>query len=277
MKEEKRREGRPRRLRFIPHPSSLIPSEGGAMSQDIDDLLQGWNFQPGVVQARLIQAGDGRQVIQMRVDLGVLQMETTGRPDGTRPHGFPTYFDYLVQEARPTDGSEQSFVLTDEQCLEADREFVQLYHRRICWLALQKFAPALADADHTLAFMDFVRDHSPDEDYTQAHEQYRGFVLFQRTQAAAALAVEQKKPDQAIDEIAACLEKLQAFFASFGAEEQMEENAMVRQLRQMENSLRQSHGIGATLREQLQNAIANEEYEIAAKLRDALRRQEEKE
>src|SRR5205807_8100917 len=32
-------------------------------------------------------------------------------------------------------------------------------------------------ADHTLAFMDFVRDHSPNEEYTEAHEQYRGFVL----------------------------------------------------------------------------------------------------
>ena len=38
----------------------------------------------------MVKAADGRQVIQMRIDLGVLQLEPEGRPDGdalaaTRP------------------------------------------------------------------------------------------------------------------------------------------------------------------------------------------------
>ena len=78
------------------------------MSQDIDAALKGWDFKSGVVQARLVQAGEGRQVIQMRVDLGILQMETAGRPDGTRPHGSATYFEYLRQQARdPVPGAEE--------------------------------------------------------------------------------------------------------------------------------------------------------------------------
>src|SRR5262249_56500460 len=97
------------------------------------------------------------------------------------------------------------------------------YQRRICWLALGKFSNAMADADHTLAFMDFVRSHSPSEEYTQAHEQYRGFVLFQRTQAAAALEVEKKNPEAAIDQVRGGLEKLRAFFAAVDAEEHLEE------------------------------------------------------
>lgn len=242
------------------------------MHQDIDATLQGWEYKPGVVQARLVQAGDGRQVIQMRIDLGVLQIETTGRPDGTRPHGLPTYYAYLQQQARVAERAGQAFVLGEEQCQEADREFVQFYHRRICWLALRNYTRAVADAEHTLAFMDFVRDHSPDDEFTQAHEQYRGFVLFQRTQAAAALAVEKDDPEAAIDEIASGLEKIQAFFASYGLGEEMEENGMVQQLRKMDQSLRQLHGIDSTLREQLAQAVANEEYENAARLRDALRR-----
>ncbi len=44
------------------------------MSQDIDGALKGWDYKPGVVQARLVQAGSGRQVLQMRLDLGVLQI-----------------------------------------------------------------------------------------------------------------------------------------------------------------------------------------------------------
>ncbi|HLJ96799.1 MAG TPA: UvrB/UvrC motif-containing protein [Gemmataceae bacterium] len=245
------------------------------MSQDIDAAMKGWEYRPGVIQARLVQASDGRQVIQMRVDLGLLQIETTGRPDGTRPHGCATYFEYLRQQARVADRGGQGFVLSEEQCEEADREFMQFYHRRICWIALHNYSEAIADADHTLAFMSFVRDHSPSEEYTQAHEQYRSFVLFHRTQAAATLAVDQKNPEGALDAIHDGLEKLRACFAAYGAEEHMEEDLMVQQLRKMDESLRRRHKIEATLQEQLAEAVANEQYETAAKLRDELRKRKQ--
>lgn len=244
------------------------------MNQDIDRALRGWEYKAGVVQARLVQARDGRQVLQVRVDLGILQLETTGRPDGQQPHGCLTYFDYLKQQAAVAGLSGPSFVLSEEQCHEADREFVQYYHRRVCWLTLGNFARAVADADHTLAFMDFVRDHSPGEEYTQAHEQYRGFVLFHRTQAAAGLAVKRKDPEKAVDEIRAGLERIRAFYVDCDLEERMNEDPMVQQLRQTEKAIRADHNIGATLREQLEEAVANEEYETAARLRDMLRSKE---
>jgi hypothetical protein len=242
------------------------------MTRDIDALLHDWDHKPGAVQARMIRAGDGREILQMRVDLGILQLETDDRPDGTRPHGHPTYFDYLRHLAARSEQSGRKFVLNEEQCEEADREFVQFYHRRVCWLTLRTFARAVADADHTLAFMDFVRDHAPNEEYKLAHEQYRGFVIFHRTQAAAALAVEADDPEAAVDAILTGLKRIRAFFAEHDLADQMEEDGMVQQLRKLERSLRELHGIEETLQEQLERAVANEEYETAARLRDALRK-----
>ena len=46
--------------------------------------------------------------------------------------------------------------------MEIDREFVQFFHRRVAWLALREFDRAVADADHTLALMDFSSLHAPD-------------------------------------------------------------------------------------------------------------------
>jgi hypothetical protein len=243
------------------------------MIRDIDTFLRDWDFKPGVVQARMIQARDGREVLQMRVDLGILQLESEGRPDGAEPHGFPTYFDYLQHQARLAEQAGRRFVLNEEQCEEADREFVQFYHRRVCWLTLRAFTRSVADADHTLTFMDFVRDHAPNDEYRLAHEQYRGFVLFHRTQAAAAAAVEQDDPEAAVDAILDGLKRIRDFFAEHELAEQMEEDGMVQQLRKLERSLRELHGIEETLREQLERAVANEEYETAARLRDALRQQ----
>ena len=244
------------------------------MSQDIDGPLKGWEYKPGTVQARMVKTGDGRQVIQMRVDLGILQLETEGRPDCTRPHGFPSYFDYLREQSRRADLAGKTFAMSEDQCQEADREFVEYYHRRICWLALRSYDRAIQDADHTLAFMDLVSRHSPNDDYIQAHEQYRGFVVFQRTQAAAALQVEKSNAEAAIDEIRQGLLKMKAFFDSFEAAEEMEEDGMVQHLRKVETSLREEYGIEATLQEQLDKAVANEEYETAARLRDRLRKRQ---
>lgn len=201
-------------------------------------------------------------------------METVGRPDGMRPHGHATYFDYLQEQARLSRRAGRSFTLSDEQCQDADREFLQYYHRRMCWLALRQYSRAIRDADHTLAFMDFVKRHAPDEEYLHAHEQYRAFVLFQRTQAAAALEVENNAPEKAITEVRAGLERLREFFAEYGREEEMEDDGMVRHLRHVEATLREQFQIDVTLEEQLQKAIAEEDYERAAQLRDKLRRRQ---
>lgn len=246
--------------------------EDVVVNQDIDSVLRNWEFKPGMVQARLIRAKDGRELIQMRIEMGVLQLETSGRPDGTRPHGQRTYFDYLQHHAQQVRKRGEEFQLSEEECAEADREFMQFYHRRISWLALREYVRALQDADHTLAFMDFVAHHSPSEEYTRAHEQYRGFVLFQRTQAAAALQVEKNHPEQAIDELRKGLEQMREFFAEYGVEDQMEQDEMVQHLRRVESTLREQYHIKATLTEQLEEAVLREDYERAAQLRDALKR-----
>ncbi len=244
------------------------------MGQDIDIALAGWDYKAAVVQARLVDARDGRQVLQMRMDLGLLQMELEGRPDGARPHGFRTYFEYLKHQAAQSRRSHQKFSLNEEQCGEADREFIQFYHRRISWMALRNYERAIADADHNLAFMDFVKAHSPGDEYTMSHEQYRGFVIFHRTQAAAALALERDNPELAIDEIHNGLARIKAFFTEHGVEERMEEDAMVQQLRKIEKQVRDMHGIESTLQERLDQAVAEEAYELAAKLRDAISRRQ---
>jgi hypothetical protein len=239
-----------------------------ATPRDIDSLLKQWTFQPGEVNARLIKARSGREVLQMRVDMGVLQMETDLRPDGQRPNGAETYYDYLVGEAiREGD----SFRLSKEQCAEADREFVQYYHRRLCWLSLREYRRAARDADHSLAFMDFVRTHSPDEEWTLSHEQYRPFVLFHRVQSGALAALEEGGPEAAIGEINAGLGRFRELFARYDAEEQFADDELVRRLHEMRESVRRRYEIGPTLDEQLAEAVRAENYELAAKIRDRIR------
>ena len=58
-----------------------------AMNLDLNTLLRDWPHEPGAIKVRKIIGLDGREKLQLRIDLGVLQMEMTGRPDGARPQG----------------------------------------------------------------------------------------------------------------------------------------------------------------------------------------------
>ncbi len=237
--------------------------------QNIDGALRDWAYQPGVISARTIAGEDDRQVLQMRIEMGVLQMELTGRPDGERPDGEETYLDILIQRSL-RDG--EAFELTEDECFEVDREFLQFYHRRICLLALREFEGAVRDADHTLALMDLALEHSPDADWSLSHEQYRPFVLFHRTQAVALQRIQASDPAAAIEEINGGLKRMRGIFSAMDVDDRFDEDPLVGQLVELKESLRQEHSVGKTLAEQLADAIAAEQYERAAELRDKISR-----
>jgi hypothetical protein len=207
-------------------------------------------------------------------------MEVGGRPDGTRPHGFATYLDYLLYRAAgrglAPGGKASSWVMSRDHCAAADREFVQFYHRREAWLALQRYDRALRDADHTLALMDFVRRHGMDEDYIASHERFRGLVLFHRTRAAAAMALERRRPDEAVDVVREGIERLNDHHKHWADEHEFSEvpnPSLVEQLHVLAGEIRKNFSVDKTLREQLDEAVAEEDYERAAVLRDQLRAQ----
>lgn len=248
------------------------------MRWDIDEALRGWPSDPGPgeILVREVKARDGRTVVQVRIELGVLQLEEEGRPDGVRPHGYSTYLDYLRHRAakrRPAE--DEDWQMGPEHCTEADREFIQYYHRRVAWLALHRFDRALKDSDHTLALMDFVASHGMNEAYIETHERLRGLVLFHRAQAAAALALERRRPEEALDVILKGVDDLrghQSEWSDDHEDEEIPDGALIEQLRLQEQEIRKNFSIRKTLREQLDEAIAREDYERAARLRDQLRR-----
>jgi hypothetical protein len=236
---------------------------------DIDSLLRDWAFLPGKPVVRRIAARDGREVLQMRVDMGLLQLETSGRPDGSQPQGFSTYYDYLVSAAFEEG---QQFELTEIRRNEIDREFYQYYHRRVCWLAMQEYARAAADAEHTLRLMDFTSANAIDRQWAVMHEQYRPFVMFHHVQARALTQLQANNPAAAVELITEGLDGLAKLFAQHDAEDHFDDDLFVAKLREMQESIKTQFSLGPSLAEQLAEAVATEQYELAAKLRDKLAR-----
>src|SRR6202162_1250990 len=91
-----------------------------AMSLDLNSILKDWPHESGSIKVRKIAGLDGREKLQLRVDLGVLQMEMTGRPDGRRPHNCESLLEYYQKRAARAAQKSETYGLTPEQC--ADRE-----------------------------------------------------------------------------------------------------------------------------------------------------------
>lgn len=263
------------------------------MPRDIDEALRGWPYDANAdeVSAREVRARDGRTVLQIRIDLGMLQMEVDGRPDGSRPGGFGTFLDYLRHRARRSRrrrkpefaGIPAAWAMGVDHCAEADRELVQYYHRRVAFLALQDYGRALRDAEHSLALIDFIAEHGPSIDYVARHEQLRGGVLFDRTQAAAAIALEDGRPDGAIEAIREGIERLEHHqdelnelgepddFPGRDPAEDSSDALLVERLHRLESEIRAHFEVPKSLNEQLSEAVESEDYERAARLRDQIR------
>ena len=51
-------------------------------------------------QGSRITLADGREVMQVRLPLGIEQYELSGRPDGHRPHDAESAFDYHLERSQ---------------------------------------------------------------------------------------------------------------------------------------------------------------------------------
>ena len=61
-------------------------------------------------------------------------------------------------------------------------------------------------------------------------------------------------------------------FEAVDADEFYDDDELVRQLLEMEDGIRKKYQIGRTVEEQLAEAVASEDYELAARLRDQISR-----
>jgi len=246
------------------------------MNLDIGHILDDWPYEHGQISARKIVGEDGKEKIQLRLELGLLQMEVTGHPAGLRPYGHESlldYYEHLLQRYVQENGSDEQFLLDEDACEQLRNEGVLYYHRYLAEFILEDYRPVVRDASRNLRLMDFCNCYATRESDRQAMEQYRPYVVMMRTRASALLALRDNRPKAALDtvrkgirEIRQCHERLEDPTAASTAGEL----AILRSL---------AREIGArippdpikVMKRQLALAVREERYEDAAGLRDKLR------
>lgn len=245
------------------------------MSLDISKLLAQWPYEPGKINVRLIEGDDGEPRIQIRVDLGILQMFSEGRPDGLTPNDHRSLLEYhesRLDEAK-SEGREAEFVLSPEDCRALREEAVQYHHRYIALLALDDFDGVVRDTSRNLRVIDLCEAHAENEQDRSALEGLRPYITMMRARAVAGQAVKDNEPKAAIHAIDEGLEALRKYFAEHGDPEHFERSNEVEMLRGLRESLVPKLPVSqrAELRQRLARALEQENYELAAILRDELK------
>jgi hypothetical protein len=172
---------------------------------DISHILNGWNYNPDEINVRIIQGDDHTPKIQMRLDLGLLQMEYDGRPDGKTPFGYESYFEYYkheLQEYRIQNGSDDEFILDYDACDILQNEAVQYYYRYLSLFHLKEFNAVVRDTNRNLSVFDFIKQYALREEDRNMLEQYRPYVIMMNTRARAQLCLKdnQEKLSNVVDE-----------------------------------------------------------------------------
>src|SRR6266480_5331081 len=172
-----------------------------SMSLDLNTILKDWPHEPGAIKVRKIVGLDGREKLQLRIDLGVLQMEMNGRPDGVRPHGCESLLSYHQARAAQALERGEPYALTPEQTAELQQEGIQYYHRYLSLFQINEFAGVVRDTQRNLDLFTFVAEHTDREELSWTLQQFRPYVLMMNTRAKASILLAQGKFAEAMIEI----------------------------------------------------------------------------
>jgi hypothetical protein len=246
-----------------------------AASKDISDVLKGWDYETGTINVRKVAGRDGQPKLQMRLDLGLIQMELTGRPDGIRPHECDSlldYFESLLKDHQRRAGSDEGFRISGEQCQALRDEAVQYYHRYLSLFVLGEFLGVVRDTARNLRVLDFCGSYADNDHDRLVLEEFRPYIIMMNARAAAFIQFKEKQYRNALVVINGGLKKIREFFARFGQEDAYANSSEVKVLRKFAKDIRRKLPVDPVrkLQHKLDRAVKAERYEQAAELRDRI-------
>lgn len=231
-----------------------------------------WPYDPASISARWIVGQDGRRRLQLRLDLGILQMEPEGRPDGQRPHGAVSLLDHYENLERNPGGEPASFRLDAAACGELQQEAAQYYYRYIALYALHDLDGVMADTAHNLGILELVTRRVDDDELVWQFLQFFPYIRMMNARAQAEKATAAQDFQEAITALEEGIGDIRMFWRENGDEEDEEQSREIELLADLLGDIRSSKPRTEIdrLQEELTRAIASENYERAAMLRDAI-------
>ncbi len=241
---------------------------------DMHGWLRNWPFNPED-ELRVIRGSHGREILQVRLPLGIEQYELEGRPDGLEPRGAESLLDFHLArlEAARAAGQEETFTLAPEECAELFQEGTLYYYRYLRLFQMRDWRRSMRDTSRNLRLFDFVHHYAERMEDQMYLEQWRPYLIRMNAMAETLYALETDQHDDAMQiarNAIGCIEQLDEIDdETFRHEKERSLHALqemvshideIRPLPELER-----------LQRELDQAIALQAFERAATLRDRIR------
>ncbi|MBM3279777.1 MAG: UvrB/UvrC motif-containing protein [Candidatus Handelsmanbacteria bacterium] len=250
------------------------------MPHDIDHILREWEYDPQA-NVRRIWGEDGAQKLQVRVDQGafqgIMQLNLDGRPDGKRPYGFEFALDYhreALEKYRQNHGGQpEGFSLDHPACQELFDEGARVYGRYVFLLQLKDYPRVIRDTERNMGLFRFVNTHAETEEDRNNLERWWPYILRINATARALKTFQEKQYATALEIAAAARIQIEQLPEVQAEEFFVEKERSLQALDELAEELTRNRPLSEEelLQHELQEAIAQEQFERAAALRDQLR------
>lgn len=249
------------------------------MNQDIGYILRNWPFDPDEDMIVRIIDGDDSPKLQLRIDMGIIQMELDGHPSGERPKGYDSWFEYYEARQREYEESkvDDYFTLDGDDCKKLRREAVQYYYRYLSLMKLEDFPRVIRDTERNMRVFAFVKKHATSEMDRWSLDQFRPYIIMMNTRARSSLLLRENAEKgilRAIELFDDGIGDIMAFYNEYGLTSEIESSMELSILKALKTEfLRKAP---PTLEDELDRAVSEERFEDAAALRDRMREQRKK-
>lgn len=243
-------------------------------SVDLHELLKSWPYDPDD-NVRRVRCKDGREVLQVRLPLGIEQYELNGRPDGERPYGKESILEYHLERLAEAkrEGTEDEFALNSDHCEELFAEGTLYYYRYLHLFQAKEWERTVRDTSRNLQVFDLVHEYAEDEEDQLYLEQWRPYLLRMNASARAMLLLEQGNYSQALEAVTSAISAIEKLEDLEEETFEFERERALLALKEIAAQIEQSKPVSELemLERELRKAIETQHFERAANLRDRIR------
>jgi tetratricopeptide (TPR) repeat protein len=237
---------------------------------DLTDFLREWKFD-GSNTVRFLTTLDGREIMQVRLPLGVEQLELEGRPDGLTVEGRATALDLYRDRLEAARMRDESIELSRDDFNALRTEAILYYQRYLILFQLGEYSRTVRDTEHNLSVCDLVESCYQGADRVELL-QYRPYILRVNTIALAMQDLNIGRAEDARGRLEKCVEIVKNMS---GVASPVFEFEKLRALQHLDSILEQIRERSLSKRDllerELHDAVEHEDYERAARVRDQIR------
>ena len=183
------------------------------LMQTLDEILDSLEFD-AADPVKVIRIADGREVVIVQPNpFTVSRIYVSGRPDGKKPHGRNSYYDYFqgqIEDYQREHGDDEGFQLTPEDWRAMFDESYDRYTRYLLFAGIKRWDDVKRDTDTNIVVTDMAKKYAPPDIAWQSY-QYKGYMLMMNSIAAAELSLMAGSREEALSQVNLGIQRIGQF------------------------------------------------------------------